>query len=229
MTGAVGMITETAHANEIITGGDADMVFLRGSSCANLTGRSDAQHELGVDPTGQSRTGTRFGGAPGESLPASAHPRSTRKSSTRACSNDSPCPSAKERCGIRTGAHPGLDRGYTTAAKSARAPRLPPATIPCTAAERLSRCARKRYPRSLCPEWRQVHHASRITLQQPVVAAVVRIAHPFQRIDEITQLAFGHDQESTTGQRLENRRSRCPEAPARVSPSFRPRTLPGPP
>ena len=28
MTGAVGMITETAHANEIITGGDADLVFL---------------------------------------------------------------------------------------------------------------------------------------------------------------------------------------------------------
>ena len=28
MTGAVGMITEPSHANEIITGGDADLVFL---------------------------------------------------------------------------------------------------------------------------------------------------------------------------------------------------------
>ena len=28
MTGAVGMITEPGHANEIITGGDADLVFM---------------------------------------------------------------------------------------------------------------------------------------------------------------------------------------------------------
>ena len=38
MTGAVGMITETTHANEIITGGDADLVFLAESSCASRTG-----------------------------------------------------------------------------------------------------------------------------------------------------------------------------------------------
>ena len=28
MTGAVGLITEAAYANEIITGGDADLVFV---------------------------------------------------------------------------------------------------------------------------------------------------------------------------------------------------------
>ena len=50
MTGAVGMITETAYANEIITGGDADMVFLARELLRQPYWALNAQHELGVDP-----------------------------------------------------------------------------------------------------------------------------------------------------------------------------------
>ena len=38
-TGAVGLITEARDANEIVTGGDADLVSSRGSCCGNRTGR----------------------------------------------------------------------------------------------------------------------------------------------------------------------------------------------
>ncbi len=51
MTGAVGMITETAHANEIITGGDADLVFLARELLREPYWALHAQHELGVDPS----------------------------------------------------------------------------------------------------------------------------------------------------------------------------------
>ena len=51
MTGAVGMITETAHANEIITGGDADLVFLARELLRQPYWALRAEHELGVDPS----------------------------------------------------------------------------------------------------------------------------------------------------------------------------------
>ncbi len=51
MTGAVGMITETAHANEIITGGDADLVFIARELLRQPYWVLRAQHELGVEPT----------------------------------------------------------------------------------------------------------------------------------------------------------------------------------
>ncbi len=50
MTGAVGMITETAHANEIITGGDADLVFLARELLRQPYWALCAEHELGTDP-----------------------------------------------------------------------------------------------------------------------------------------------------------------------------------
>ena len=50
MTGAVGMITETAHANEIITGGDADLVFLARELLRQPYWALRAEHELGTDP-----------------------------------------------------------------------------------------------------------------------------------------------------------------------------------
>jgi 2,4-dienoyl-CoA reductase-like NADH-dependent reductase (Old Yellow Enzyme family) len=51
MTGAVGMITETAHANEIITGGDADLVFLARELMRQPYWALRAEHELGTDPS----------------------------------------------------------------------------------------------------------------------------------------------------------------------------------
>jgi 2,4-dienoyl-CoA reductase-like NADH-dependent reductase (Old Yellow Enzyme family) len=51
MTGAVGMITETGHANEIITAGDADLVFLARELLRQPYWALQAEHELGVDPS----------------------------------------------------------------------------------------------------------------------------------------------------------------------------------
>lgn len=50
-TGAVGLITETAHANEIVTGGDADMVFLARELLREPYWAIKAQQELGAEPT----------------------------------------------------------------------------------------------------------------------------------------------------------------------------------
>ena len=49
MTGAVGMITETDHANEIITGGDADLVFLARELLRQPYWALRAEHELGAE------------------------------------------------------------------------------------------------------------------------------------------------------------------------------------
>jgi 2,4-dienoyl-CoA reductase-like NADH-dependent reductase (Old Yellow Enzyme family) len=49
-TGAVGLITEPAHANEIITGGDADLVFLAREFLREPYWTLKAQHELGAEP-----------------------------------------------------------------------------------------------------------------------------------------------------------------------------------
>jgi len=46
-TGAVGLITEPRHANEIITGGDADLVFLARELLREPYWALKAQHELG--------------------------------------------------------------------------------------------------------------------------------------------------------------------------------------
>ena len=51
MTGAVGMITEPKHADEIITGGDADLVFLARELLREPYWALKAQHELGVEPS----------------------------------------------------------------------------------------------------------------------------------------------------------------------------------
>lgn len=51
MTGAVGMITETAHANEIITSGDADLVFIARELLREPYWALHAQAELGVEPS----------------------------------------------------------------------------------------------------------------------------------------------------------------------------------
>lgn len=51
MTGAVGMITEAAHANEIITGGDADLVFLARELLREPYWALKAEHELGTEPS----------------------------------------------------------------------------------------------------------------------------------------------------------------------------------
>ena len=50
-TGAVGLITEPTHANEIITGGDADLVFLAREFLREPYWTLKAQHELGAEPT----------------------------------------------------------------------------------------------------------------------------------------------------------------------------------
>lgn len=50
-TGAVGLITEAAHANEIITGGDADLVFLARELLREPYWSLKAQHELGQEPS----------------------------------------------------------------------------------------------------------------------------------------------------------------------------------
>lgn len=51
MTGAVGMITEMQHANEIITGGDADLVFIARELLREPYWALKAQHELGAEPS----------------------------------------------------------------------------------------------------------------------------------------------------------------------------------
>jgi 2,4-dienoyl-CoA reductase-like NADH-dependent reductase (Old Yellow Enzyme family) len=51
MTGAVGMITEPEHANEIITGGDADLVFLARELLRQPYWTIKAAQDLGVEPT----------------------------------------------------------------------------------------------------------------------------------------------------------------------------------
>ena len=50
MTGAVGLITEPQHADEIITGGDADLVLLARELLREPYWALKAQHELGEDP-----------------------------------------------------------------------------------------------------------------------------------------------------------------------------------
>jgi 2,4-dienoyl-CoA reductase-like NADH-dependent reductase (Old Yellow Enzyme family) len=50
-TGAVGMITEAGYANEIITGGDADLVFLARELLREPYWALKAQQQLGEEPT----------------------------------------------------------------------------------------------------------------------------------------------------------------------------------
>ena len=50
-TGAVGLITETRHADEIVTGGDADFVFLAREPLRAPYRALKAQHELGAEPS----------------------------------------------------------------------------------------------------------------------------------------------------------------------------------
>jgi 2,4-dienoyl-CoA reductase-like NADH-dependent reductase (Old Yellow Enzyme family) len=49
--GAVGLITETQHANELITGGDADLVFLARELLREPYWALKAEQELGEEPT----------------------------------------------------------------------------------------------------------------------------------------------------------------------------------
>jgi len=49
-TGAVGMITEPQHADEIITGGDANMVFIARELLREPYWALKAQHALGEEP-----------------------------------------------------------------------------------------------------------------------------------------------------------------------------------
>jgi 2,4-dienoyl-CoA reductase-like NADH-dependent reductase (Old Yellow Enzyme family) len=51
MTGAVGLITEPRHANEIVTGGDADLVFLAREFLREPYWALKAQQELGQEPS----------------------------------------------------------------------------------------------------------------------------------------------------------------------------------
>src|SRR6185436_11180682 len=51
MTGAVGLITEAAYANEIITGGDADLVFIARELLREPYWALKAQSELGEEPS----------------------------------------------------------------------------------------------------------------------------------------------------------------------------------
>jgi 2,4-dienoyl-CoA reductase-like NADH-dependent reductase (Old Yellow Enzyme family) len=51
MTGAVGMITEPRHADEIVTGGDADLVFLARELLREPYWALKAQQELGSEPS----------------------------------------------------------------------------------------------------------------------------------------------------------------------------------
>jgi 2,4-dienoyl-CoA reductase-like NADH-dependent reductase (Old Yellow Enzyme family) len=50
-TGAVGLITESKHADEIVTGGDADLVFLARELLREPYWALKAQHALGEEPT----------------------------------------------------------------------------------------------------------------------------------------------------------------------------------
>ena len=51
MTGAVGLITEVRHANEIVTGGAADLVFLARELLREPYWALKAQQELGTQPS----------------------------------------------------------------------------------------------------------------------------------------------------------------------------------
>ena len=51
MTGAVGLITEAAHANEIVTGGDADLVFIARELLREPYWALKAEQELGSEPS----------------------------------------------------------------------------------------------------------------------------------------------------------------------------------
>ncbi len=51
MTGAVGLITEACHANEIVTGGDADLVFIGRELLREPYWALKAEHELDAEPT----------------------------------------------------------------------------------------------------------------------------------------------------------------------------------
>jgi 2,4-dienoyl-CoA reductase-like NADH-dependent reductase (Old Yellow Enzyme family) len=51
MTGAVGLITEARQANEIVTSGDADLVFLARELLREPYWTLNAQQELGVEPS----------------------------------------------------------------------------------------------------------------------------------------------------------------------------------
>jgi 2,4-dienoyl-CoA reductase-like NADH-dependent reductase (Old Yellow Enzyme family) len=50
-TGAVGLITEAQYANEIITGGDADLVFIAREFLREPYWALRAQQQLGADPS----------------------------------------------------------------------------------------------------------------------------------------------------------------------------------
>ncbi len=50
MTGAVGLITDPQHADEIVTGGDADLVFVGRELLREPYWALKAQHELGQEP-----------------------------------------------------------------------------------------------------------------------------------------------------------------------------------
>ena len=67
-TGAVGMITETAHANEIITGGDADLVFLARELLRSRTGHFARKPSSAKIQTGRFSTAMPCAGAPGDLL-----------------------------------------------------------------------------------------------------------------------------------------------------------------
>ena len=49
MAGAVGLITEASHANEIVTGGDADLVFVARELLREPYWALQAQQELGAE------------------------------------------------------------------------------------------------------------------------------------------------------------------------------------
>jgi 2,4-dienoyl-CoA reductase-like NADH-dependent reductase (Old Yellow Enzyme family) len=51
LTGAVGLITEPVYANEIVTGGDADLVFIGRELLREPYWALKAQHELGEEPS----------------------------------------------------------------------------------------------------------------------------------------------------------------------------------
>lgn len=50
MTGAVGLITEPGHASEIVTSGDADLIFIGRELLREPYWALKAQHELGAEP-----------------------------------------------------------------------------------------------------------------------------------------------------------------------------------
>jgi len=56
-TGAVGLITEASHANEIVTGGDADLVFLARELLREPYWAIKAEQTLGAEPSWPSQDG----------------------------------------------------------------------------------------------------------------------------------------------------------------------------